>query len=478
MSSTVPTGIGGNGKLSTGPLSGRGRSFHPTAPARPSSGKSPSSLPGHLKLSIAGAGDHPSIHHLLLSVFHAPSQAEFQAQLEEPSYEPTDRLVIKRDERVVSHLRMANREMFFGAMTLPVSFVSDIATLPEYENVGCATALLNAAEEKVISEGAALAMLRTNIPQFYRRRGWTVCGRHSFSTARPRDILSYLSATQSAHDSGPSIPNLLSGDSEPLEINIRLWRHVERAALLRLYEENTACSFGAIRRSEAYWRWLISRRGYDRIYIAIEGPDKLELDDQLDPIVGYAAMKDGRIVELMTSPGHPLVASQLLARACGDAIERDYHSVRFDGPPNDPLHQAIELAGGKHFYHEAEDGEVFMVKLFDPPSFLRSLCPQLHERAKAADISRPCELGLSIDDEKYQFVLTRRSVKLTTGKLGRSYITCSTSQLVQMMLGHVNVQDAAEAGRLESSTRIGVEIASALFPHLPLWHPPLDDLSA
>ena len=58
--------------------------------------------------------------------------------------------------------------------------------------------------------------------------------------------------------------------------------------------------------------------------------DKFELDESLSPIVGYAATREGRIVEIMCSAEHPEASIQLLARACGDAIEKDFFRVRLD----------------------------------------------------------------------------------------------------------------------------------------------------
>ena len=482
MSSTFHTGISGRAKLGPTHFDSRGRQRESDAKSPPRSIPRTLTKPvaEPLQVGPAGPGDHPSIQLFLQNVFQAPSSAEFQAQLEDPSYEPSDRLVAKFGERVVSHLRLSKREVNFGSRMLPITLVSDVGTLPEFRTKGCASNLLESAEQQMIEEGSLLGMLSTSVPQFYLQRGWTVCGRHSFSTGRPRDILSYLSATQPVGErlGDYALTELIEGKHPPKKISIRLWRHVERAALIRLYNEATVGTYGRVFRTETYWRWLISRRGYDRVYVAIEGPDKFDLDDELSPIVGYAAMREGRIVELMGSPNHLRVPELLLARACGDAIERDYHRVRFDGPPGDPLHKAMELAGGEHNYHEAENGEVFMAKLFDPVGFLESLCPQLHERAKAAELTRPCELGLQIEDEKYRLSVSRRSVKLAPGKLCRSYLTCSTSQLVQMLLGHLHIRDATESGRLDSSTRIGVEIASALFPTLPMWRSPLDELPA
>lgn len=428
----------------------------------------------------ATPGDHPAIHYFLQSIFRGPSAGEFQAQLEDPLYEPTSRLVVRRNHQILAHVRLINRALRFGESLLPITYLADLATLPEHRHRGHATALLAAAERQMRDEGAVLGRLRTAVPRFYRKRGWTVCGRHSYSTARPRDILSFLSSMDAARvpvfDALALDPGSFGEPRRPL--SVRLWRHVERAALIRLYDENTPGAYGPLRRTEDYWRWLISRRGYDRIYVAIDGPDKLELDESFDAIVGYAAMKEGRIVELTSSPAHPRAAIELLARACRDAIERDHHTVRLDAPPDDPLHQIVSQAGGRHCYHEAENGEVFMVKLFDPLGFLLRLCPQLHRRAKAARLARPCELGLAYQGEKYCLQITGRDVKLKRGRLGRSYLTCGRNELTQLLLGHVAVNDRVASGRLDASTHVAAEIASVLFPKLPIWHPPLDDLSA
>ena len=55
----------------------------------------------------ATPADQAAIHQFLVSVFHQPSPAEFQAQLEEPTYEPADRLLVKSGSRIVAHLRHA-----------------------------------------------------------------------------------------------------------------------------------------------------------------------------------------------------------------------------------------------------------------------------------------------------------------------------------------------------------------------------------
>ena len=410
----------------------------------------------------SSAGDHAAIHQLLLSVFHAPSPDGFHASLDDPFYEPHHRLLIKRGQQIVSHLHLTERTAYFGPLQLPATGVAWLATAPEFRGRGYASRLLRAADQAMQRSGAMLGLLSTRSPHFFRRTGWAVSGRHSHARAGARDLLSQLSAA-----------GLPSGGGS---LNIRPWRQVELPALMQLYQCNRSGAFGAYERSEAYWRWLISRQGFEQIYVAFEGPDRCELDMTGAPIVGYAVTKEDRILELMADPAHPTAARQLLARACGDAIERDCHSIMLHAPPESRLFELFERSGGANCRHEIHQGEVFMAKLLDPPGLLRMMCGELHARAEAAGLARPCELGLAAGAEKYRLVVSRRSVKLARGKLGRSYLRLSPAELTRLILGHLDASEAIACGRIQASTRGAAETARALFPRLHFWRSPWDDL--
>ena len=119
-----------------------------------------------------------------------------------------------------------------------------------------------------------------------------------------------------------------------------------------------------------------------------------------------------------------------------------------------------------------------MTRLMNPTGFLKLLCPELHLRAEAARMTRPCELGLLVEGEKYRLIVSRRSVKLSRNKIGRSYLACTMANFTRLVLGHFDLDDAIAAGRLRSSTQLATETARVLFPQLPLWRPPLDEVGA
>ena len=128
---------------------------------------SESAVPGEIRLVQGRSGDHASVYHMLLAVFQGPSRDEFHLQAEDPFYEPSDRLLVKRGFRVISHLHVTHRSMLFGRLTLPIAGIHWLGTLPEFRNQGLATSLLRRAHRRMAAEGALLGLLRTRAPDFF-----------------------------------------------------------------------------------------------------------------------------------------------------------------------------------------------------------------------------------------------------------------------------------------------------------------------
>jgi len=422
-----------------------------------------------IAVTAGTVGDHPAVYQFLVSVFHEPSAAELQSQLDEPTYEPSDRLLVKHGDRVAAHLRLNRREMRFGAATLPIAYVADVATLPEYRGRGYASALLAAAEQKMRQQGARLGLLRTAEPDFYRRRGWIVCGRHSYSVAGCHHVLAQLRQVEPPH------ARRLAAHVPPA-LHIRYLRRVELAAVIRMHELHVRQTYGAYTRTEAYWRWLVNRRGYDRIYVAIEGSPEIELDGTFSAIVGYAAARSERIVELVTKPERPDAAARLLARSCGDAIEQDLREIRVDLAPDHPLHRALLASNGVFRQRELDRGQVFMVKVLDTARLVSALHPELQSRLRFEKPEAQRELGFVIGEQQLALEITPDSSRLMRKRVGRTHVRCEWPQFWQLLLGHLDVQLAASQGALFVSNRRGFELAGTLLPPLPLWYPPLDDL--
>lgn len=444
--------------------------------------------PGALKLALAKTGDHPAIHRLLVSVFHGPTPAEFHAQLDEPGYLPSDRLVVRDGDTIAAHLRLARQTIQLGALTLPAARFMDLATAQEYRSRGLATAMLAAGERSARERGVLVALTRTRVPSLFARQGWAVCGRHLFSAASPRSVLAELGATSSGLIEAPGDPTLDLLRPRQERISVRPLRRIELPAIMRLYEQNLAGRGGWPVRSEEYWDWLLSRGACDRIFVAATGPETSDLAKLLGSIVGYAFVRQGRLVEVVTENGREDVARHLAARVCADASEQGGWMVRCDAPPDHALHALLRDAGGRLVSEQQIDGELFMVKLLDPLALLRRLADSLTLRAKAAELPRPVRLGLELRSsggrgtsglvERLCIQIGPRSTRIETGTPCRHSVVLRYGDLAPLLLEDSTAEELLATGRMRATTRTARRIAIGLFPTARWWRPPLDDLLA
>jgi predicted N-acetyltransferase YhbS len=412
----------------------------------------------------AQGGDHATIYYFLQSVFQGPSREEFHASLEDPFYEPYDRLLLRRERRIVAHVHLTHRTMHFGHVSIPTAGLDWLGVAPEQRGQSLGIHLLLAAESQMETGGALMGMLRTSIPRFFHRTGWALCGQPSCRRANARALLARLL------DRG-LIPK------PRRRLHIRPYLQWEHAALARIYSQNMDVC-GPLERTDAYWHWLLRRHACDQVYVALEGPEQLELGEISTRIVGYAAIRGEQILELMTAPDCPRAAAELLARCCGDAIELDRHCVLLHAPPGCPLFEIFDEAGGGGPLQAADHDEVSMMRLLDPLGLLRRLCGQFERRAADARLPHPFDLGLLVEGQKYQIELGRDSIGVTSQRVGRSYLRLNVADFTRLVLGQLDWDAAVADGRLECSTALASNAGRALFPSVLLWRPPWDDMPA
>ena len=419
-----------------------------------------------VRLVAATRADYPSVWQFLRDVFGAPSPEEFWASLDDPFHEHHDRLLLKQGSEIVAHAHATRRTMRFGPLDLPVAGLHWLGVAPRCRGRGQGLRLLRSAENRMACQGAMVGLMRTTIPHFFRQTGWALCGYDNRSEADARAILSEM------------LDRGLRGSRRRQRLKVRLWRRMEMSALARIYRQAVENTNGPLQRTEAYWQWLIRRHAYDQLYVALDGPDLLELEETTTPIVGYAVARGERILELMTAPDDRRAAVELLARACGDAIEQNRHWLTLHGPKENCLHKLFHWAGGRRNLEEPDGGEVLMARLLAPVKLLRRLGPELERRAEAAGLPGRFELGLAVDRKKYLLTREPRGLRVDSGKLGRSYLELNVADFTRLVLGQLDFGEAEAAGCLSASTALARDVGGTLFPRLPLWRPRFDDALA
>jgi hypothetical protein len=414
-----------------------------------------------IRLVTGNAGDHKLVHALLRAANQARSYEDFLAWLDEPSYEPMDRLLVKLGSQIIAHVQVLDRMAWFHGAKLPIGGVEDLATLPEYSDAGYDRLLLGAAEQTMRDGQAVLGLVRTDRPEVFRNGGWSDVGPPRFTQANVGDILARLSAAA-------------IGARRARPLRIRLWRQVELDGLRNVYRQATATTWGAIDRSEPYWRWLVSCKAHDEIIVAIHGKDDWDELNVPPHIVGYAMLRGSQVVELCTLPGFARSAQPLLARACQDAIEQNHRSLSLHLPPTDSLHDLLLSAGGSWSTAARNGGGTTMVKLLDPARWIESTYPVLLGRAREAGISRPFKITFAVGRRRYRLELTRRSGHLIRDDAEAVDIRCAPEVFGALLVGNVAVASSRQAGELEIRDDIVADQIAALFPPAIFWQSQID----
>ncbi len=430
--------------------------------------------------------DHAAILSFLADVFGSGYPSEFHASLDDPQYAPSDRLLLRRLGRVIGHAHFTRRVMQFGSHSIPVAGLQGLAIANHCRQQGLGTHLLLAAEREMAQAGAMVGLLRTRAPHFFRRTGWALCGGSLGRAANPHSVLARLLEQGRCRERSP-------------RIQVRPWRRWEEDAIARLYRERLSGSYGLLERRRPYWHWLLERRAFDQFYVALDGPDLWDLKESSTRLVGYAAIKGARIVEIVTARERGRAAVELLARACGDAIEQDHRELSLHAPAGCPLlryfcdvgeslptlvseiefqeqiRAACCSADRNVFEISCPRAEFCMARLLDPLGLLKMLCGTLLQRAAAAGLARPLELGMLVDGQRYQIEISGHG-RATADTLGRSYLRLNVADFTRLLLGQLDWDRALEEGRVAPSTELARDAARVLFPPLPFWRPILDDL--
>jgi GNAT superfamily N-acetyltransferase len=408
---------------------------------------------GSVEFCLGTEADHEAVYQTLLHVFHGPDREAFLGALNDPSYRPEQRLLVKVDGRVASHVHLTERTIRYGSTPIPMNGVMWVGTLPEYRGIGFAQNLMRLADDRARETGAVVQALTTGMPQFYRPLGWGICGRQTFGQALSRNL-----------------PQVSDGMIEGRNgfWHVRPWRQVELNDLMALYELQYAHTTGSVVRSEDYWRWMIGRRYAHVIWVACQG----------DAVRGYAFVKDHKILEIAHHPAHPQALKALLGRIRAEALERAYPEVIVHAPIDHPVIEAFRAASGKIIDQEEYEGTASMYHIPHIDRFLEAILPELSHRALRSGATLPLELGLTVGERRWLLHVEATGSRVEPDKLSRRHLTLTPATLVRLALGHIGIDRAALEEGFETSTGTALEVARILFPARPIWRSPLDSATA
>lgn len=425
-------------------------------------------LDAKTRVAVANAGDHALVLRLLVETYQTPLAEDFQSRLDEPSYEPSDRLLLVRDGVLAGQVQVAKHFGWFQEQRCPLVKLQDFVTLPEYRASPHAGALLKLAEATAVREGSILGLARTDRPEWFEQWGWSCCRGQGHTRANVRSILSHFDA-QWAN------PRRRKG-----AIEVRTWRHFELDSLRNVYQQLATNMWGALHRSEEQWQWLVNRKAQDQVLLAVERghheePRVAESLPSAEPhVVGYAVVRDSCIVEMFTLPGYSAARSLLVGRACRDAIDRDHHFVSLHTPAGDPMHEILVTAGGTWVADTPAAGGVWMQKLLAPERWVERFYPVLHQRAREAGLRSAQQIDFAVGEAGYRLVLTRRSSRLEQLDHRPTQVKCDWHTFQGLLTSNLALPEAIGQGHLRTDHASLPHTLAALFPPRLFWQSPFE----
>lgn len=420
------------------------------------------------RLTSSHEGEQFAILQLMKHCLFQYDENEFHSQQERPDYDPRERLTFRLGNQIIGHIRCVPQQIWHGGSLVSYLRASEFVLAPEYVDMTNVDAFFQCLDESFDHFGGSFMMHRTSAAMAKRltRFGWVALSSNFRSTAATEPFLVSVRG-ESQSEISDRRANKESG------LWIRLMRQVEADALVSLYEKSFRANQVGTPRSAAMWDWLIRRKAFDALYVAIRGGNKLAFEDAIERIAGYAVVKDRQILEVITQPHEKAVKVPLINRICSDLYEANHREFRLEAPVSDQVHSILQqVPSGKN----SPPGEEILVRMPNPIQHLAEFCSVLHQRAVARNLELPLDLGLLVEGEKYCIHLGKRKGTLTDGRLGRSYLELSGGQLVRLVLGDLLLPSLVESGQLHASTQVALNTAMKLFDYDPPWFPAVDVL--
>ncbi len=422
-----------------------------------------------LVVQRARAGEERLAHQFLVEAGYPVSASEHLAQRERPGYQICERLLLRSGARILAHLRCPRRPTRLAGESWDLLELTEWAVHPAIP-IDLGGVLWETAQVEARGTKELGIVTSCPLPSSESEANWVRVRQPPWHELSPADFLAHLDQRRQNHRITP-----LTGSQANTPLGIRVWRHVEQAALRRLYRKH-ATGWGARERSEEYWRWLISRRSFDRIYVAVEGTGATGFDDPEEAIVGYAVVRGIWVIEW--AAGRAPVFRRLLKRIAQDAMERDVVAIRVAppwGPPQavDRCRQLLAAAG-----RVISPPLTWHAKFFHPLRLIDRLRPVLAERALNAESFPVSELGFDVQGHRFQIVLDGDRTLLVRDRLGRSHLRLDLPTLLQLLLGSHSVDELVADGRISASTKLAEQGARVLFPPLEWQISPWDTAPA
>ena len=383
-------------------------------------------------MDIRGAAESETeqLIDLAAAVFVQRCRPRYASQHHEDStYELHQSRVCVLDGRVVSQVRVSEREMRIGAAVVKLGGVGLVGTLERYRRNGYSSAVLREAVEYMAGEGYDLGLLFTSIQPFYARLGWAPFPQTAFEL-----------------ELGPR----KQFGSTPW--NVREFQEKDLPRVIEIYGEHNRARTGTIVRKPRQWS-----DGYGR-----QTGMPPTLVAERDGVIGaYANVGlgegGGNVGDAFLSTYYPNVRELGCSVGSEDALvdlsrtilERAHdaglQAVTGRLPRHDPMALLLGRESGMPLSFSIHERSMYRVVSL--PSLLAKIAPELQRRLQRS--------GLTSGSGSYLLVVDSQTCALTVDRgsvyvegVGTTRLELDSYRFLKMLLGDSTFSELAEYSRV------------------------------
>lgn len=341
--------------------------------------------------------------------------------------------LIEEDGDIRASAAVLPLEVFVDGRPVPIGGIAAVATDPAYRRRGFAGELMRDVLRTMREREMHLSLLHPFAQVFYRAYGWELATETITYTLKPTD---------------------LPTSSE--QRRVRAYREGDLPEMMDLLEGEAAGRSCCVRRSEARWRSLVSRKDWQAAVYEREG--------RLEGYIHYR-MSDWRD----RKPRRTLSVWELVWNTVGAwralisflaALDPQVFEIKHSTPCGEPLHPYL-----RNSFVKAEIVPEFMLRLVDVEGALN-------------DLSRTAEAPLVLEVSDDVIPENAGSYTVGNGEVVRGVeaeirVSLDVRQLAQLYAGYLPAGQLARYGLVKPGSPEALELLEALFPVDDPWvYPP------
>jgi predicted acetyltransferase len=372
----------------------------------------------------------------------------------DPTYRMEQTRVIADGGRIVSAIRVADRDMRIGSAMVRLGGIADVYTRPEFRGRGYASTLMrDILKNYMVDRGYDITILY-GVPGFYPQFG--------YATALPNyTTVIEVSKTKNVKKVG----------------NLRRFRRDDLKALMDIHEADDSPSTGAVPRTKEYW--LSKRRLIDNCHV---------LTDNRGKVVGYMGLSvNPRTVGFMgDASGEGGVSlfevgvrgakwcEGLLWGLAEKAKKANFETIIMRIPPDHIFAKYCYEACGSE---NRDNSTAFiasggMVRIINLKQLFRKLEGELSRRIKQSEHKDwRGDLLIRTDMGSVKLVIDNGRVRIgSEGASSKNTLSLPQTVLARLVVGYNTINDAMFQPSIKVKSNM-VGLIGALFPkgHPYLW---------